>query len=119
MPLVDVTIYYLETLAHARRSIAAPKSGLSAIHARHPTVANYRFLYNGVGKDYHWYSRERLAEVELAAVIQPPLNEVHELDRRNNDEIELVQFGLMVDFMGRGLGKYFLQCTIDSAWSYP
>jgi GNAT superfamily N-acetyltransferase len=41
-----------------------------------------------------------------------------ELDRRNNDEIELVQFGLMPKFLGQGLGKYFLQWTIDKAWSY-
>lgn len=42
MPLVDVTIYYLEMLAHAKRSVPAPRSGLSVIHAKHPTVAYYR-----------------------------------------------------------------------------
>jgi GNAT superfamily N-acetyltransferase len=130
MALVDVTIYYLEMLAHAKRSVPAPRSGLSVIHAKHPAVAYYRFLYNGVGKDYHWYSRGRLADVELAAIVQHPLNEIHvlhvggtpagftELDRRNNDDIELVQFGLMPEFIGQGLGKYFLQWTIDQAWSY-
>jgi len=41
-----------------------------------------------------------------------------ELDRRQPNEIELVQFGLMPDYIGRGLGKWFLQWTIDKAWSY-
>jgi GNAT superfamily N-acetyltransferase len=41
-----------------------------------------------------------------------------ELDRWEDDEIELVQFGLMPEFIGQGLGKYFLQWTIDRAWSY-
>ena len=41
-----------------------------------------------------------------------------ELDRRIDGEIELVQFGLMPDFIGQGLGKYFLQWIIDKAWSY-
>jgi GNAT superfamily N-acetyltransferase len=41
-----------------------------------------------------------------------------ELDRRQPDEIELLQFGLMADFIGRGLGTWFLQWTIDKAWSY-
>ena len=41
-----------------------------------------------------------------------------ELDRRKEGEIELVQFGLMGAFIGQGLGKYFLQWTIDKAWSY-
>ncbi len=41
-----------------------------------------------------------------------------ELDRRQPDEIELVQFGLLPGFIGQGLGKWFLQWTIDKAWSY-
>jgi len=43
---------------------------------------------------------------------------IAELDRRTEGEIELVQFGLIRDFIGQGLGKYFLQWTIDKAWSY-
>ncbi len=41
-----------------------------------------------------------------------------ELDRRIEGEIELVQFGLMPEFIGQGLGRYFLQWAIDKAWSY-
>src|ERR1035438_5277937 len=101
MPLVDVTIYYLQMFAHARRSVPAPRSGLSVIHAMKPGVAYYRYLYHGVGKDYHWHYRGSLADAELAALIQDPLDEVHvlhvdgvpagfaELDRRHDDEIEL------------------------------
>lgn len=130
MPVVNVTIYYLEMLAHAKRLAPTPRSGLSVIHAKHPAVAYYRFLYNGVGKDFHWLYRGSLSDADLAALIHNPLNEVHvphvdgtpagfaELDRRNNDDIELVQFGLMPEFIGQGLGKYFLQWTIDKAWSY-
>ena len=66
----------------------------------------------------------------LAAIIGDPLDELHvlhvdgtpagfaELDRRQRDEIELVQFGLVREFIGQGLGKWFLQWTIDKAWSY-
>jgi GNAT superfamily N-acetyltransferase len=41
-----------------------------------------------------------------------------ELDWRIEGEIELVQFGLMPEYIGQGLGRYFLQWTIDKAWSY-
>jgi GNAT superfamily N-acetyltransferase len=41
-----------------------------------------------------------------------------ELDRRIEGEIEVVQFGLLQEFIGQGLGRYFLQWTIDKAWSY-
>jgi GNAT superfamily N-acetyltransferase len=130
MAVVDVKVFYLEMLAPCSRTILAPRGGFSVIHARSPTVAYYRFLYNTVGKDYHWFSRGKLSDADLSATIQTPLNEVHvlhvdgtpagfaELDRRNKDDIELVQFGLMPGFLGQGLGRYFLQWTIDKAWSY-
>ena len=130
VPSVDVRIYYLEMLAPNRRTTAPPRAGLSIVHAKKPSVAYYRFLYNAVGKDYYWFSRGNLADAELAALLQDPLDEVHvlyvdgnpagfaELDRRKGSDIELVQFGLMPGFIGRGLGKHFLQWTIDRAWSY-
>ncbi len=130
MPIVDVTVYYLEMLSPSGRAVLAPRDGLEVIHAKRPTVAYYRFLYNTVGSDYNWRSRGSRPDDELARLIQDPLNEVHvlhvdgtpagfaELDRRQPDEIELIQFGLMPGFIGLGLGKWFLQWTIDKAWSY-
>ncbi|MBM3995972.1 MAG: GNAT family N-acetyltransferase [Planctomycetes bacterium] len=130
MAIVEVRVFYLEMLTPRLAPAPAPREGLSVIHAKKPTVAYYRFLYNTVGRAYHWYSRGKLSDADLAAVIQLPLNEVHvlhvdgtpagfaEIDRRDADDIELVQFGLMPDFIGQGLGRYFLQWTIDKAWSY-
>ncbi|MGH7139118.1 MAG: GNAT family N-acetyltransferase [Pirellulales bacterium] len=130
MPTVDITVYYLEMLRHSQRVVAAPREALAVIQAKRPTVAFYRFLYNTVGQPYNWHSRGRLPDVELAALIQDPLNEVHvlyadgtpagfaELVRRTPDEIELIQFGLMPEFIGQGLGKWLLQWAIDKAWSY-
>jgi GNAT superfamily N-acetyltransferase len=128
--LVDVTVYYLEMLSHPQRSVPAPRGGLLVLHAQAPSVPYYRFLYNAVGKDFHWLTRRKLPDGKLAAILGDPRNEVHvlhvdgspagfaELDRRQSDDIELVQFGLMSEFSGQGLGKWFLQWTIDKAWSY-
>ncbi len=130
MAIVDVTVYYLEMLQQPSRTVPAPRDGLMVVHARNPSVAYYRFLYNTVGSDYHWLSRARLSDPELAVVLANPRNEVHvlhvdgtpagfaELDRRDLNNIELVQFGLTPEFIGKGLGRYFLQWTIDRAWSY-
>ena len=46
------------------------------------------------------------------------LGDVFETGKRIEGEIELVQFGLMPGFIGQSLGRYFLQWTIDKAWSY-
>jgi GNAT superfamily N-acetyltransferase len=121
---------YLQMFSHPRRTIQPPREGLAVVHAKKPPVAYYRFLYDAVGRDYDWTSRKELSDAELAALLNDLRLEVHvlmvdgvpagfaELDRRTEGEIELVQFGLIRDFIGQGLGEYFLQRTTDKAWSY-
>ena len=130
MELVDVTVYYLEMLAPSHRALPAARDGLTVLHVQSPSVPYYRWLYDAVGKDFHWLSRTKMSDEALAAIISDPRNELHvlhvdgtpagfaELDRRQPDEIELTQFGLMPAFIGQGLGKWFLQWTADKAWSY-
>ncbi|MEX1231460.1 MAG: GNAT family N-acetyltransferase [Planctomycetaceae bacterium] len=125
-----VTVWYLQMFAHNGRTVAAPCAGVTVTHARRPAVEYYRFLYDLVGADYDWTSKKKLSDEQLAAHLANPLTELHvlavdgvpagfaEFDRRIADEIEMVQFGLARDFIGQGLGKYFLQQMIDTAWSY-
>jgi GNAT superfamily N-acetyltransferase len=127
---LDVTVYYLEMRSVGAGPAALPVEGRLVLHALRPSVDYYRYLYNAVGKDYNWLSRRDMADDELATIIQNPLVELHvlhmngspagfaELDRREPGEIELKQFGLMPGFIGRGLGKWFLQWTVHKAWSY-
>lgn len=127
---MTMKVTYLQMFAHNPRTVPPPRSGLLVLHAHKPSVAYYRFLYNGVGDAFQWFSRKKLSDDALAQIIGDPRDEVHvlhvdgvpagfaELDRRVENEIELVQFGLMGPFIGQGLGKYLLQWTIDRAWSY-
>jgi GNAT superfamily N-acetyltransferase len=41
-----------------------------------------------------------------------------ELDRRVDGEIQLRNFGLAPEFIGRGLGKHLLASAVDSAWDH-
>jgi GNAT superfamily N-acetyltransferase len=127
---MKVKTTYLQMFAHPERIVPPPREGLAVVHAKKPTVAYYRFLYDAVGRDYDWTSLKKLSGAELAAPLNDPRLEVHvlmaegvpagfaELDRRIESEIELAKFGLMPEFIGHGLGRYFLQWTIDKAWSY-
>jgi GNAT superfamily N-acetyltransferase len=127
---MKVKTSYLQMLARPERVVPPPREGLVVVHAREPTVAYYRFLYDSVGRDYDWTSRKKLSDAELAALLHDARLEVHvlmaegvpagfaELDRRTEGEIELVQFGLMPEFIGQGLGRFFLRWAIDRAWSY-
>lgn len=130
MQQVDVTVYYLEMLAPSHRTVAPPCEDLTVAHVPSPGVAYYRSLYTAVGDDWRWLSRRTMPDEALAAIIGDPRDELHvlhvdgqpagfaELDRRNENEVELTQFGLMPEHIGRGLGKWFLQWTVDKAWSY-
>ena len=121
---------YLQMFSRPERVVPPPREGLAVVQAKKPTVAYYRFLYDGVGRDYDWPSLKKLSDAELAALLNDPRLEVHvlmsdgvpgglaELDRRIEGEIELVQFGLMPEFIGQGLGRYFLAWAIDKAWAY-
>jgi hypothetical protein len=50
---------YLEMLARPERVVPPPREGLTVVHARRPSVAYYRFLYDAVGRDYDWTSRRK------------------------------------------------------------
>ena len=127
---VEVTVFHLEMLAPSHRPVPAPREGLTVLHVPSPTVPYYRSLYDAVGKDYYWLSRRKMSDEALAAVLGDTRDELHvlhvegtpagfaELDRSRPDEIELVQFGLVPEYIGQGLGRWFLQWTIDRAWSY-
>jgi GNAT superfamily N-acetyltransferase len=41
-----------------------------------------------------------------------------ELDRREPNEVELVRFGVLAGFTGRGLGKYVLAQAVETAWQH-
>ena len=122
--------YYLQMFTRPQRVVPPPRDGLNIVHAKKPTYAYYSFLYDTVGREYHWTRLMKVTEAELLAIIHDPRVEVHalmvdgvpagfaELDRRVEGEVELTQFGLMREFIGQGLGKYFIQWAIDKAWSY-
>ena len=128
---IEMIVTYLQrekapSVPH-RRSRAEP---VAIMRARHPTVSFYRYLYDTVGEPWMWYERRRLSDDALAAIVQHERVSVNvlycdgvpagyvELDLRVEGEIELAYFGLIPEFIGRGLGQYFLDWAVDAAWSY-
>lgn len=130
MASVEVTVYYLEMRSRPDRPLTDPRDGVTVEYVPQPTVAYYRSLYDPVGNDFNWRSRRKMSPETLATIIEDPQDELYvlkvdgqpagfaELDRRQANEIELVQFGLLPAFIGQGLGKWFLQSIIEIAWSY-
>jgi ribosomal protein S18 acetylase RimI-like enzyme len=129
---LETTITYLEMTERPPHPHLVPPHGmkLALLRARPPTVAFYRFLYDTVGGPWLWYERRALDDEALGRIITDDQVEIYvlyangvpagyaELDRRDPPDIELAYFGLMPDFIGKGLGRYLLTWAIDTAWSY-
>ncbi len=128
---LECTVTFLEMRARPTDpGPLMPAAKLTLLRAEQPSVAFYRFLYETVGTPWLWHERGRLGDDELAEIISDPEVEVYvlyaagvpagfsELDLRKMPDIELAYFGLMPDFIGRGLGRYLLRWSIDQAWTH-
>ena len=111
--------------------LAAPASlgeQVRVLRADVPTVAFYRFLYERVGSAWQWYERLKMSDAELLRAVTEPGIEIDvlyvdgvpagfvELDLRSRREVEIIYFGLMPEFIGRGFGGYFLSWALHRAW---
>jgi ribosomal protein S18 acetylase RimI-like enzyme len=132
MALLDDLITYLEMREPAATPRPpAPSAKLALMHAEGCTVSFYRYLYETVGTPWLWYERRLLGDGALAAEIGKPTTEIFvlyaggvpagyfELDAAPPHETELCYFGLIPEFIGRGLGPFLLRAAIDRAWSRP
>ena len=129
-PQLHDVVTYLEMQARPEaRRIPAPREKLALLRAENCTVSFYRYLYNTVGEPWLWFERRLVADAALAAEIAKVSTEIFvlhvggvpagffELDVAPPRETELRYFGLVPDFIGRGLGSFLLQAAIDRAWS--
>jgi GNAT superfamily N-acetyltransferase len=93
-----------------------------------PPVHFYRYLYNTVGEKWLWYERGIMDDRHLMELIYPDNVEIYVLYVKGipagyselsfaEKDTNLVYFGLMPEFIGKGYGKFFLNRTILEAWS--
>jgi len=95
------------------------------------TVSFYRYLYETVGTPWVWFERRLMSDAALAAEIHKPTMEIFvlyvggvpagffEMNAANPRQTELCYFGLVPEFIGRGLGPFLLNAAIEQAWSRP
>lgn len=92
------------------------------------TPPEYRLLYRAVGAAWHWHDRdawndERLAEhldrdgVSVSVLrVSGQLAGYFELERHPSGDVEILYFGLIEAFFGRGYGAHLLSVAVDEAW---
>ena len=126
---VATTISKLEMLEPPRGApLQPPMAGTEIVRVLAPTAAFYRFLYDTVGGGWVWTQRRLLSDEELVAAVRDPSIDIRvlwlhgtpagysELRAFEDGEMAIWYFGLMPEFIGQGLGRYFLDWTVRHAW---
>jgi GNAT superfamily N-acetyltransferase len=126
---LSTIISFLEMTEPPRRpQRPTPMRKIAILRAEQPPLSFYLWLYRTVGAEWNWTDRIAMAPEDLRAVIHDPAVEIMvlyvggvpagfaELDFRRGDTAELALFGLLPDFIGQGLGGYFLDWVIQALW---
>jgi GNAT superfamily N-acetyltransferase len=93
-----------------------------------PPLDWYRDLHRRVGENWLWFSRLRMTDTELAAIIHAAGIEVYalvvdgrdegllELDFREPGQCELVYFGVTAELIGTGAARFLMNRALERAW---
>lgn len=93
------------------------------------SIELFRWLYAEVGKNYHWIDRlpwtdedirKYLAQPEISLWLMTDRDEragYFELKKCEDGSTEIAYFGLLPNFIGRGLGKHLLTAAVEQAWA--
>jgi GNAT superfamily N-acetyltransferase len=100
-------------------------------HVEHPDPGWFRDLYRRVGEEWLWFSRLKLSDAGLCAIIHAPGVRVYaleydgcdegllELDFRPEAECRLAFFGVTGKLIGTGAGRWLMNRALELAWAEP
>ncbi len=125
---IDVTITYLEmTSPEHFRPASMASNNVVVRKVGVPTPAINHFFFLNVGRPWQWYSRLKwtltdwekwVGKIEVTTwigYIQDTPFGYFELERQDAN-LEIVFFGLLPQFIGKGLGRYLLSEAINVSW---
>lgn len=122
----EVTTYYLEITDPAAMRPSRPSSqSLEIRQARIPLPELNRFLWVAVGRDWHWRARLKWSRDQWLAYMGRPELETwvayvdgtpagyYEQELQADGGAEIVNFGMLPQFTGQGLGGTLLVHAIE------
>jgi GNAT superfamily N-acetyltransferase len=125
---MDVTRTYLE-MTHPDQLRAVPVAPPARVECAEPCpLSFYRYLYREVGRNYRWTDRLAWTDEQIRAHLATPGVSVwvmyvggspagyFELNATGDRSTEIAYFGLLPEFIGRGLGKQLLTAAVERAW---
>ena len=127
----STTIYYLEMLDPQALLPKEVPNGFEVSMVCPPSPALNRWFYETVGKEWGWTDRLVWSDEDWSRYVHRPVLQTwvgkhhgqtagyFELERQSGDNVELAYFGLLRDFVDRGLGGPFLTAAVQRAWQIP
>ena len=123
-----ITVTFLEMHKPQEIPAALPNTHFGLLQ-KSIDINEYRKYYYGVGEKYFWLDRMVMPDSELYEKINAANVDIFIFYVNNEPAgyieflkegkfVEILYFGLMPGFIGKGYGKYFLQWVIAKAWSY-
>ena len=123
---VTRTYLRMSTRDALRPGRAAPNAHVEPVTAC--STARYRELYRAVGAQWHWHDRDAWTDDRLAEHLARPAVSVYvfkvdgetagyaELEQHDGGDVEILYYGLVPEWIGRGLGGAMLTAATDLAW---
>ncbi|GAB4068201.1 GNAT family N-acetyltransferase [Ancylobacter sonchi] len=128
---VAAIVTFLEMRARPAPLREPEGHGLQVLRVERPDPGWYRALFRRIGEEWLWFSRLRLSDATLAAILNDLAVEVHvlkrgteeigllELDWRVPGEAELGFFGLVPEETGAGAGRVLMNRATDLVFARP
>ncbi len=123
-------VTYLEMRARPVELASPTTSEFVVRRVAHPDLAWYRKLYREIGEPWLWFSRLRMDDEELRAILHDPAVDAFalsyagidqgllEFDRRRFPDIELSFFGVTPTLIGKGAGRALLAHCLPLEWEH-
>ena len=128
--VTTATRTYLEMISPAAlRPAPAATEELAISPVAAPTADLWRYLYTEVGRAHRWFDRLSWTDEEAQSYLDDPAIDLwvataggrtagyFELRREPEGSIEIVYFGLLPAYTGRGLGGRLLTEAVVRAWA--
>ncbi|GAA1017035.1 MULTISPECIES: GNAT family N-acetyltransferase [Streptomyces] len=129
MTSIAVTTWSLEqTSPHDLLPAAVPEGEVRIVRSEVPSPEFSRFLYTSVGADIRWTDRLGWTYAQWQEYLERPGVETWvayergtpagyvELEAQDEGVVEIVYFGLIRSFRGRGIGGHLLSYGTARAW---
>ena len=127
MTRLQTIVTHLAIEAPMRAPVSPPlwPDGVSFAHEPDISLADYREIYDRVGRKWHWVNRRHLDDRQLAAIIYHPATEIYMLRRKGEalgfvemnyklfPQVEVVFVGLLEGEIGHGFGRMMVDHTLN------